>query len=211
MKKIILATTLLITAHAANANNTLNGASRFVDLKLGFTSIVGNAAVDINEHNYSVGVERTHMFTALSDDYNIYFGVNGGLEIHANSFYRFEDSSTTLDFTTYSTHLAPALYFSPTERTKLFATLGVSYNILRTASDKGVLPINVKGSGFGYIASLGGAYSISDNFDIGIQYQVNAAKLKYDEIIEDMSHTERNRISDEYTFSSVYISAGYKF
>lgn len=211
MKKIVLAITLLTATHAANANNTLNDTSRFVDLKLGFTSIAENATVDINEHNYSVGVERTHIFTALSDDYNIYFGVNAGLELHKNSFYSFDNSSTTLDLTTYSAHLAPALYFSPTESIKLFTTLGVSYNILRTESEEGILPMNVKGSGFGYIASLGGKYSISENFDIGMQYQINAAKLKYDEIIEDMGNQERTRISDDYTFSSLYISLGYKF
>ena len=211
MKKTILAITLLTATHAANANNTLNDASRFVDLKLGFTSIAENAAVDINEHNYSVGVGRTHMFTALSDDYNIYFGANAGLELHKNSFYRFSHSSVILDLTTYSAHVAPVLYFSPPESIKLFTTHGVSYNILRTKSEEGILPMNVKGSGFGYIASLGGKYSISDNFDIGMQYQINTAKLKYDEIIEDMGHQERTRISDDYTFSSLYVSLGYKF
>ncbi|MCJ8351142.1 hypothetical protein [Moritella sp.] len=60
--------------------------------------------------------------------------------------------------------------------------------------------MEVEGSGFGYIASLGGKYSISDNFDIGIQYQVNTAKLKYGEIIEDINNQERKRISDDYTF-----------
>ncbi len=165
MKKIVLAIMLLTATHAVNANNTLNDASRFIDLTLGFTSIAENSVVDINKHNYSVGVERTHMFTALSDDYNMNFGVNAGLDLHKNNFYRF-DHSSALNLTTYSAHLAPALYFSPTESIKLFSTLGVSYNILRRKSEEGILPMNVKGSGFGYIASLGGKYSFSDNFDI---------------------------------------------
>jgi len=197
--------------NTANANKTLDDSSHFVDLKLGLTSIAENSSVNASEHNYSFAVERTHILATLSDNHSVYFGVKSGLELHKNSFYRFSNSSVILDLTTYSANVAPVLYFSPTERIKLFTSLGVSYNILRTESEKGILPMEVKGSGFGYIASLGGKYSISDNFDVGIQYQVNTAKLKYDELIKDINYQERKKISDDYTFSSLYISFGYKF
>ncbi|MGC3837255.1 hypothetical protein ACPSKX_25300 [Moritella viscosa] len=186
MNKIILTIALLITTGTANANKALDNSSHFVDLKLGSTSVAENSAIDVNEHNYSLAVERTHILATLSDNHSIYFGVKSGLELHKNSFYRFSNSSVILNLTTY-------------------------YNILRTESEEGIFPMEVKGSGFGYIASLGGKYSISDNFDIGIQYQVNTAKLKYDELIKDINYQERKRISDDYTFSSLYISFGYKF
>jgi len=211
MNKIILTIALLITTGTANANKALDNSSHFVDLKLGSTSVAENSAIDVNEHNYSLAVERTHILATLSDNHSIYFGVKSGLELHKNSFYRFSNSSVILNLTTYSAHVAPVLYFSPAESIKLFTTLGISYNLLRTESEEGILPMEVKGSGFGYIASLGGKYSISDNFDIGIQYQVNTAKLKYDELIKDINYQERKRISDDYTFSSLYISFGYKF
>ena len=66
LKKTTLAIALFAFANVANANNTINEHSRFVDVKLGYTLIAADSTINSIDSNYSFAAERTHIFSTLS-------------------------------------------------------------------------------------------------------------------------------------------------
>jgi len=200
MKKLIVAA--LLISSSVQANGFLYEKSQFIDLKLGTTQLEDTGpSLDAK----SFAVSATKMYFTLSDKNDVYLGLTGSLEIHGGSdtkigYDGYGYESVKQEYMMYSANIGPALYWSPDERFLIYSALGVSYSksevdiTVKLDDRDDSLKISGDKTGTGFTWSAGAKYSVTDEFNMGIQYQKSSVSLAKDVDV-----------------STIYVTAGMTF